>query len=168
MTPSERTTWVLSLSVDAYCKAVLHALAHRIDNSQSCWPSMARLAEDSGMSIRKAREVTRQLHEIGLIEVTHSQGRKSNRYTVKIGHNPAQCAELNPAPRAELDHVEPGTTRRVNGHQPGTTRHPTRHSVPREQIREQIIEQRQRTSRLRRLPFGISGSESPEKKNVNF
>lgn len=141
MTPAERTAWIVSLDIDAYAKSVLHALAHRADaNTGRCWPSMTRLARDAGVSVRKARDVTRQLQAVGLIEVSISVGKSSNSYTVRFG--------ANPAPRAALHVIQPGTARRVESLQPGTTRRPTRHRVPvnpaqradrtgKEQIKEQ-------------------------------
>lgn len=141
MTPADRTAWVIALDVDCYAKAVLHVLAFRANaKSGRCWPSMVTLAKESGMSVRKAREVTRQLHLAGLIDVSISIGKSSNSYVVKFGANPAQ--------RAALDDIQPGTACRVKASQPGTTRKPTRHSVPinpaqRADItgKEQVIEQ---------------------------
>lgn len=141
MTPADRTAWIVSLDIDAYAKSVLHALAHRADaNTGRCWPSMRRLARDAGVSVRKARDVTRQLQAVGLIDVSISVGKSSNSYTVRFG--------ANPAPRAALHVIQPGTARRVESLQPGTIRRPTRHRVPvnpaqradrtgKEQIKEQ-------------------------------
>mgnify|MGYP000080995109 CR=1 FL=1 len=69
MTGFERTERILGLSVDAYAKAMLQALAYRADaTSDRCWPSMKRLAGESGMSVRKARYVIRELQAAGLID----------------------------------------------------------------------------------------------------
>lgn len=123
MMPADRSAWVVSLDANAYQKSVLFVLAHRADaKSGRCWPSMVKLAKESGMSVRKAREVIRDLQMAGLIDVAISIGKSSNRYFVKFGTNPAQPAAL--------EESEPGTAFRVTPPQPGTTRKPTRHSVP--------------------------------------
>ncbi|MBI2798993.1 MAG: hypothetical protein HYX63_01700 [Gammaproteobacteria bacterium] len=75
------------------------------------------------MSIRKARDVVRQLSELGLIDVRQSPGRITNEYKVKFGSNPAQ--------RAELKRTQPGTVCRVKRTQPGTTGISTRHHTSR-------------------------------------
>ncbi len=82
---------------------------------------MARIASDAGMSIRKARDVIRDLSAIGLIEVRQSSGRTTNEYQIRFSSNPAQ--------RAELKGAEPGTACRVKRVQPGTTRISTRHNT---------------------------------------
>lgn len=121
--------WCLDLQVSTYAKAVLHCLIqYQGSNGRWSYPSMARIARESGMSERKARDVIRDLEERGHLRVNRSRDRRANRYLV--------CT--NPAPRAGMKALQPGTQTRVNPAQraglreaqPGTTRIPTRHTVP--------------------------------------
>lgn len=96
--------WCLGLAVDAYAKAILHSLIQYVDENGECWPSVERIARESGMSPRKARATIRRLEDHGLLSVVRSQGRCTNRYRLSA----------NPAQRAGLAHVQPGTQGRVN------------------------------------------------------
>lgn len=58
--------------LDAYCKAVLYSLAMRMPN---CWPSVERVAHDSGMSVRKAQGVLARLERVGVVRRSRQEGR---------------------------------------------------------------------------------------------
>jgi len=119
--------WCLDLPVGVYEKAVLHCLIQYQHNGRWSHPSMARIARESGMSVRKAGNVIRSLEERGHVRVNHSRGRRANRYLV--------CT--NPAPRAGIYALQPCTQTGVNPApreglrepQPCTTGIPTRHAV---------------------------------------
>ena len=84
--------WTLDLGVDHFAKAVLHTLRFYVNDDGECWPSMIRIARESGMSERKARGVIKELAESGHIEIARSPGRRTNVY--RLPPNPAQCAGL--------------------------------------------------------------------------
>lgn len=112
--------WSLDLDVDHYAKAVLQTLRFYVNKDGECWPSVVRIARESGMSERKVREVINGLEESGHIEVVRSPGRRTNVYRLP----------LNPAQRAGLKPSNPARNTGLGASQPCTTRIPTLHSVP--------------------------------------
>ncbi len=103
--------WTLDLDVDHFAKAVLHTLRFYVNDDGECWPAVVRIARESGMSVRKARSVIKELTDGGHLEVIPSPGRRTNVY--RLPPNPAQCAGLsdsNPARNTGLEASQPGTT----------------------------------------------------------
>ena len=76
--------WILDLDVDHFAKAVLHTLRYYVNDNGECWPSIDRIANESGMSERKAQMVIRDLTDGGHIEVTQSPGRNPNVYPITL------------------------------------------------------------------------------------
>ena len=60
--------WARSLKLPPAPKAVLLALAFRADINQECWPSQARIAQDTGLSERTVRRHLQRLEASGLIK----------------------------------------------------------------------------------------------------
>lgn len=132
---------VLDLDVDAYGKALLHTLVQYVDDAGWCYPAMARIAREAGMSERKARIVVRDLEDRGALEVARSTGRAANRYRLR----PGTVCSVQPGTACSVQHDQPGTGLGVNPvhgagfeaanpapqvSQPGTVGIPTRHAVP--------------------------------------
>lgn len=61
-----------------YATQVYFALMMRANRERTCWPSHACIAEDSGVSARKVREMLRLLEAHGMIRTDH--GRHTNYY----------------------------------------------------------------------------------------
>ena len=130
MKQRDRHQWVLNLKLSADCKSVLHVIAHRADaDSLACYTSMPRLATDAGMSERQARKVVRELESLGMIAVSLSSGKTSNRYTITVVEPDTLCpttpARCSPPP-GKLCPTSPA--QQVSD--PGTVCHLPRHSVP--------------------------------------
>lgn len=73
---------VIRLKMDCHQKFVLLMLANYCDaEGGSCFPSVARLAADTGMSDSSVKRALRRLRDYsGLIQVTPGGGARSNRY----------------------------------------------------------------------------------------
>ena len=56
-------------------RAVMLVIAHRINHDGVCWPNMARLAQDAGISERSAIRAVRELVNLGEIRI--AQGGRS-------------------------------------------------------------------------------------------
>ncbi|MBI5616931.1 MAG: helix-turn-helix domain-containing protein [Gammaproteobacteria bacterium] len=144
-----RSKWVLALEVGAFKKSLLHTLAIRANGETfECWPSKKTLARESGMSVREVHDLIGELEIEGLITVVRSAGRHANRYTVNF--------QLNPAQRSSLNAARPSVLRRPNrahgAGERGTSRHPTLHDVPTEQVKEQVNEQASPTEQVASAP----------------
>lgn len=136
MTPTERAKlawkirdWVFVQDVDVYEKAVLHALAHRVDpETLECFLGMKRLATDTSMSEAKARRVIRGLEAAQFIQVERGGG-SGNASTYRLlipARNPVQRTEKT------LYSVPPSTQGNPvqQFKKPGTAVQKTRYSVP--------------------------------------
>ena len=69
-------------------KIVLLCLANRANTSGQCWPSVARICKDTGLSDKGVRKILKELCDQGLITSTNEQGKVSIytvRYTVPTG-----------------------------------------------------------------------------------
>jgi hypothetical protein len=58
---------------------------HMSERGDSCFPSMARLTDETGLGLSTVREAMRRLHSLGWLhrEVSHTRGR-TNRYTALV------------------------------------------------------------------------------------
>jgi hypothetical protein len=63
------TAWVRSKELTGSDKLVLVALAAFADSRGYCWPSVARLAEEIGMSVRSVQYSLKRLAELGVVVV---------------------------------------------------------------------------------------------------
>lgn len=101
---SRAKAWAWAVEIPPFQKLVLLALAERhSDDAGLCFPSHARLARDTGLSVRGVRNQLKELESAGLIEVVHrTQDRvcQTNMYRLNIpqefGTMPGSAA---PAPR---------------------------------------------------------------------
>lgn len=67
----------------AQARQVLAYLATFADNDTGvCWPSMATLADVSGLAERTVRRAVAELEESGVMKVDRGKGRAGNRYTL--------------------------------------------------------------------------------------
>ncbi|MGE0483495.1 MAG: helix-turn-helix domain-containing protein [Gammaproteobacteria bacterium] len=139
--------WCLDLEVDAYAKSLLHVLVQYVNANGECHPSLERIAREAGMSVRKARNVIKELEVSGHLEVRRSAGRLSNVYRIlherdrssrNTSSNPAPCAESKTSSDWSHSIRQPGTQGSVERDanavrpvsQPGTRGIPTRPTVP--------------------------------------
>jgi DNA-binding transcriptional MocR family regulator len=67
--------------LDATAKAVGLALSTRMNRHGMCFPSKERIATDTGLSARTVDGAIDRLEQRGLLDVSRSRGRSSNRYT---------------------------------------------------------------------------------------
>jgi DNA-binding transcriptional MocR family regulator len=84
--------WATGLKLKCYEKLVLLMLASRADpDSNTCFPSMSKLAQDCGMSAVQARRAVAGLEKKGLVRRTaqiKSYGQTANLFTLKVGATP--------------------------------------------------------------------------------
>lgn len=67
--------WAWGLSLDPMAKLLLLSLADRANrNTGQCWPSVGRIAEDTGMSARSVQIKMNLLEDQGLITRTQKRG----------------------------------------------------------------------------------------------
>lgn len=70
-------------------KAVLFALASRTKADGKAWPSVERIAQDSGVSVRHIKRIIGTLEDSGVLSVARKQVRpgqnQSNRYQMYPG-----------------------------------------------------------------------------------
>jgi hypothetical protein len=85
-------SWAAGLKLKCYEKLVLLMLASRADpDSNICFPSMSKLAQDCGMSAVQARRAVAGLEKKGLVRRTaqiKSYGQTANLFTLKVGATP--------------------------------------------------------------------------------
>lgn len=96
-------------------KIVLLCLADRANDGGFCWPSVATIARETGVSPRGVQAALRRLRQLGLIDVRQSAGgRMSNVYRLHLAaistperHTKAAPAEPEtPAPGAGVSYTE--------------------------------------------------------------
>ena len=84
----EAMSWAVKQQLPALQKIVLLMLADRTNKDTGrCDPSIARLADDCGMSERSTRNAIRELEKLGLIETIHRSNEGvnlPNHYLLKI------------------------------------------------------------------------------------
>jgi DNA-binding IclR family transcriptional regulator len=83
-------TWAFSLKLGSpSLKVTLLALANRVDDYNTCYPGVARLANETDLSERTVRTCIAKLEELGLLRRarrhTHHGYRTSNSYTLMVG-----------------------------------------------------------------------------------
>lgn len=123
--------YVLDSSLDAFSKGLLHVLIQYLAESGEAWPTVERLARESGMSERKAQQVLQALDAAGVLEISWSGGRRSHTYRFTVPgaglgeFNSARRAPFNSAPGAGI--VSINSARRAP--QPRTEGAPTPHGV---------------------------------------
>ena len=110
-------TWLLERTdLPAVAKILWAILADRQGKNGVCWPSLRRLAADSGMAVSTVQLQLAKLESRGLLEPIHRQspgGRSSNRYRVICAPNlgaqerqicaPKMSAQTDPPPGGEED-----------------------------------------------------------------
>ncbi|MGE0857785.1 MAG: helix-turn-helix domain-containing protein [Gammaproteobacteria bacterium] len=107
--------WILDLEVDVYAKGVLHVLAQYVAApGGDAWPSVERIARESGMSLRKARATLRDLREVHkVIAPGTSRGKVTNTYRLLC---PAfESSDTNRARGAPLRDEDGGELVDLNG-----------------------------------------------------
>ena len=99
---------VIRLKLDCHEKFVLLMLANYCDaEGGSCFPSVGRLAADTGVSESSVRRALKRLRDYsGLIQITLGGGAKSNRYQLDT-HLIAQLAAGNTPVRLTEVSVDP-------------------------------------------------------------
>ena len=75
----DATRWAWSQDLKATRKIVLLSLADKADEKDSCYPSLARIQEDTQLDIKTVKVVIRELENNGLLIINSGNG-KSNRY----------------------------------------------------------------------------------------
>jgi hypothetical protein len=83
--------WANDQQAPTYPKMILMVLANKANDKGCCWPSMAFLARESGMSRRHVIRSIGKLVELGLIEREHrfkDNQKSSNMYTLKMAKIP--------------------------------------------------------------------------------
>ena len=79
-------------------RLILYELTIRANREGICWPSIARLASDTGLSENSIRKITRQLEKAKWIRI-HREDRKSHRYEIRpIEEGSGQEIEELPSP----------------------------------------------------------------------
>lgn len=85
-------SWAAAQNLKCHEKLVLMMLANRANpDSHSCFPSMATLSHDCGMSMVQARRAVAGLEKAGLVTRTaqvKSYGQTANLFTLAVGVTP--------------------------------------------------------------------------------
>ena len=94
-------SWAASQNLKCHEKLVLMMLANRANpDSHSCFPSMATLSHDCGMSLSQTRKAVVNLEALGLVQRTaqiRSYGQTANIFTLTVGGTPT-LLECPPTP----------------------------------------------------------------------
>jgi hypothetical protein len=109
-------TWAWTAAVSATCKLVLVNLADRADDDSKCWPSLARIATDTGLTERSARAALTALERASLLRREY-RSKQSTRYCLAMGERGSPIK----ATMGEPHSPEGGTTFPHQGHNGGTT-----------------------------------------------
>lgn len=87
---------------------LLRALHDHANAAGECWPRQRTLADETGLSLRTIRRVTRLLEQHGLIEVTPGCGHRASRYVIRYpetdrGKSPVEYnrPERKPQPKPQ-------------------------------------------------------------------
>lgn len=79
--------WAVKQSIPCSEKMVLLMLANYANDVNQCWPSVARIAADSGLSASKVRKCVVWLERVGMVQRTMQirvYGQTSNVYTLDL------------------------------------------------------------------------------------
>jgi len=79
--------WAVKQPLPCSEKMVLLMLANFANDVNQCWPSVARLAADSGLSASKVRKCVVWLERVGMVQRTMQirvYGQTSNVYTLDL------------------------------------------------------------------------------------
>lgn len=86
--------WLQELGLRPMVLLVAHGLAHRVDRDFECWPSLATIAGDVGVSKSTVAVALRELEEKGVvIRERRRDGRRGNlstKYRFRIGPEQAE------------------------------------------------------------------------------
>lgn len=87
----EAMRWATAQQAPTHAKMLLLALANKANGQNKCWPSMASLARETGMSRRHVIRSINKLVGLGLIEREHrfkDNHFTSNVYVLKVVQQP--------------------------------------------------------------------------------
>lgn len=81
-------------SVSGNAKLVYMCLMARTSRTATAWPSHARIARESGMSVSTVKVALAELKKLGVVswrpQITESGGRSSNMYSILTQLPPSQ------------------------------------------------------------------------------
>lgn len=95
-------SWAAKQHLPAYEKLVLLMLANRADDHDKCWPSVAKIMDDCGVSRAQAQKCRKKLEERGLVRrdaQTRTYGQTSNMYYLNLSMTIEK--QLDPPPLLE-------------------------------------------------------------------
>jgi hypothetical protein len=106
----EATNWAWKQAVKSSTKLVLLALADRANADGKSWPSIARVATETGMDKRSVYRHIRQLVDDGLVTVLPDNGR-GNSYLLHLSgkDQPVTDCQGNPCHNVTRDKLSPVT-----------------------------------------------------------
>lgn len=108
------------LELDAYTKALLHALNYHCNKNLQCWPSVETLAKESGMSKRnifRRLKILQDKNIITIIERKNSKGHKmTSIYQINL------VIKIDQNGKSEVSIATPVQV--TNGHSPGDCQSP--------------------------------------------
>lgn len=79
--------WAAVQVAPTYSKMILMVIANKANDKNQCWPSMAALARETGMSRRHVIRSLNKLISLGLISREHrfkDNHHRSNLYTLNV------------------------------------------------------------------------------------
>ncbi len=94
----DATRWAWQQKVTATQKLVLLSLADRADENHNCYPSTARLCDDTGLYRETIFEAIKQLEQLKLLSVTRQLG-KGNKFTLLGVSNRHETSSEKPTSR---------------------------------------------------------------------
>ena len=83
MKPHQWQRAIRDMPLDKSAKTVAYALASRMNRAGCCWPGKARLAADTGYSVRTMDRAVRRLEQAGLVDVRRRPP-APNLYTARL------------------------------------------------------------------------------------
>ena len=79
--------WAIKQPLQTYDKMVLLMLSNYADSQGKCWPSLAKLADECGMSQSQIRKCVAKLEKLGMVRrqmQMRSYGQTSNMYYLNL------------------------------------------------------------------------------------
>ena len=94
--------WALQQKAPPSCKHILLVLANRTDKNHSCYPSLTKICDDTGLDRSTVSRCMAQLLDLGLI-TREKRGILTNIYVLQIGA-PCNYKEAHHAPSSTTPH----------------------------------------------------------------
>ena len=103
----DATRWAWQQKVTATQKLVLLSLADRANESHQCYPSTARLVNDTGLYRETIFEAIKSLEDIGIINVKRELGKGNNFTLVGVSDRHSTSSDLPTSKQSKTSSKKP-------------------------------------------------------------